>query len=213
MRRRELLAAGSTLLAATSGCIGVLTGSEPLEREATSARVGKATLEETGYELADSYSDTIEQEVTVRGQTREVHAVNQFTEYHRAVELATLGSGEYAVFALVATPAFEIAGQVMSPVERWSNRRVAAELQQQYEDLEVGEEVDSTTVPTLSAEMSVSTFEGTATVLGNEGVDVYLNVGKVRHEEDFVFAVGIHPQSLSGERETVLELVRNLEHG
>lgn len=213
MRRRALLTAVPAAVAATSGCIGVLTGNEALQREATPASVASSTLSETGYELESSGSDELQREVTVAGQTREVHAVNQIEQYQRSVDLGPLGEHPFGVFATIATPAFEIAGRTMSPVEEWTNRKVADRIQEQYSQLVVGDEVDANTVATLSTEMSTSKFDGTATVAGNEGVDVYLHVGKVEHREDFVLVVGLYPQRLSGEGETVRTLVGNLEHG
>lgn len=212
MRRRTLLGTAPALLAATSGCIGVLTGSEPLEREASTARVDDDTLAATDYELADSGSRRIEREVTVAGQTREVHAVNQLAQYERTVDLGPLGEQEFAVFAVLATPAFEIGGQVMSPVEEWSDRKLAMQIQDQYESLEVGETVGDRTVETLDTEMTLSKFEGTASIAGNTGVDVYLHVGKVQHDDDFVLAIGVYPQRLSGEGDTVATMVGGLTH-
>lgn len=204
------MAIGAT---ATSGCIGVLTGEEPLQREASAARVASATLEQTGYTLESTETREMEREVTVSGQTREVHAVNEIATYQRSVDLGPMGEHPFAVFGVIATPAFEIAGQVMSPVERWSNRKIANQIQEQYSDLEIGDEVDVRTVTTLGADVELATFEGTATVADNPGVDVYIHVGKVRHAEDFVLFVGVYPQRLDGEGETVRTLVRNLEHG
>lgn len=212
MRRRTLLGALSTVTVASAGCLGVLTGSEPLEREASTARVGDDVLASTDYELADSGSRRIEREVTVGGQTREVHAVNQLAEYNRTVDLGPLGEQKFAVFAVLATPAFEIGGQVMSPVEEWSDRKLARQIQSQYENLEVGEETGERTVSTLDTEMGLSKFEGTATIAGNEGVDIYLHVGKVQHDEDFVLPIAVYPQQLSGEGETVGTLVGGLTH-
>jgi hypothetical protein len=212
MRRRTLLGATSGALLATSGCLGVLTGSEALEEEAAEPRVDEAALEETGYELAETSTDTIEREVSAGEVTREVRAVNQLAEYRRSVDLAALGEEEYGVFAVVATPAFEIGDRTMSPVERWSNRKLAAEVQKQYSDLEVGAEAGQRSVAALQSKMDVSTFEGTATVAGNEGVEIFLHAGKVRHDEDFVLVVGVHPQRLPDESEHVDTLVRNLTH-
>lgn len=212
MRRRTLLAAAPGALAATSGCIDVLTGKEPLERAASPARVPSSTREETGYELADTRSEELNREVTAGGQTREVRAVNEIAEYQRTVDLGPLGEQEFAVFAVVATPAFEIGGQVMSPVEDWSNRKIAGTLQSQYSELEVGDEVDTAIVETLGEEIELSTFAGTATIEGGTTLDVYVHVGKVRHERDFVLPVAVHPQRLSGEAETVHTLVGSLTH-
>lgn len=212
MHRRTVLSSVPAALVATSGCLGVITGKEPLERTAEPASVSDAALRETGYEHAGSESQTIEREVTVGGETRQVHAINQIARYNRTVEVPTLGERELAVFAVVSTPAFEIGGQTMSPVEEWSNRKLAAQLQEQYSEIEVGEEVDVASVDTLSRTMSLSKFEGTATVAGNQGVDIYIHVGKVRHAEDFVIPAGVYPQQLSGEGAKVRTLVSGLAH-
>lgn len=212
MRRRAFLTAVPAAVAATSGCLGVLTGDEALERKASPARIASATVDDTGYELADSYSQELEREVTVSGQTRQVRAVNEFAEYHRSVDLGALGQQKYAVFAVVSTPAFEFGTETMSPVEDWSNRKIAEQIQQQYQNLEVGAEIDQRSVATLSTKMPLSTFEGTATFDGNNGIEVYLHVGKVNHGSDFVFVVGVHPRKLPDESETVRRLVGNLTH-
>lgn len=211
MRRRSLLAT-TAALAATSGCLDVLTGEEPLERAASPARVPESARSETGYELADASSEELDREVTVAGQTRQVRAVNELVEYHRTVDLGPLGERKLAVFATVATPAFEIAGQVMSPVEEWSNRKLALQVQNQYDGLEVGEATGSRTVETLDTTMELSQFAGAATVADGTSVDVNLHVGTVRHDADFVLPVGVYPQRLSGEAETIAELVGVLAH-
>lgn len=213
MRRRAFIGGLAGTAAATSGCLGAVTGEEAIEREATTARVASSTVAETGYEIADSRTQEIEEEVTVAGQTRTVRAVNQVSEYHRAVGLPGLGEQEYAVFSVVSTPAFEIAGRTMSPVAEWSNREIAERIQQQYEDLEVGSETGERSVATLSTELSLATFEGTATFDGDAGIELYLHVGKVQHESDFVIVVGVHPRKLPDESETVRRLVENLNHG
>lgn len=212
-RRRAVLGAVAGTVAATSGCLGVLTGEEALEREAAPALVRSGTVEDTGYELASSDSEELEREVTVAGETRTVRAVNRIAEYHRTVSVPGFGEQEFAVFAIISTPAFEIAGRTMSPVEEWSNRELATRIQEQYENLEVGAEVDQHTVGTLSTQLALSTFEGTASFDGQDGVEVYLHVGKVQHEDDFVIVVGLHPRLLPDEGETIRRLVRNLEHG
>lgn len=212
MHRRTVLTSIPAALATTAGCLGVLTGSEPLERSATPARVSDAALQETEYELAGAESQRLERSVTVAGQTREVHAVNEFARYTRTVSLPPLGEQELGVFAVVATPAFEIAGETMSPVEEWSNRKIATQLQEQYSNVEIGDEVDTASVDTLGTTMELSKFEGTATVAGEEGVDIYVHVGKVQHDEDFVIAIGVYPQKLSDEVGRIRTLVRGLEH-
>lgn len=212
MYRRTVLGVVPTVLAASSGCLGVLTGSEPLERTAGPARVPDATLSETDYELAGTERRTIEREVAVGDRTREVHATNEIARYNRTVAVPTLGERDLGVFAVVSTPAFEIAGQTMSPVEEWSNRKLATQLQEQYSAVQIGDEVDAASVDTLESTMRLSKFEGSATVAGNRDVDIYVHVGKVRHADDFVVAAGVYPRQLSGEETRIRTLVESLTH-
>lgn len=211
MKRREALAGAFGLTVATSGCIGVLTGSEALTREASPASVGQSTLSATDYELKNSESQRIERTVEVAGQTRDVVAVNKVDQYHKALSLPVLGDVEAAVFAAVSTPAFDIAGQTMSPVKRMSNKELAKLMQQQYSDFSIGSKVGDDTVTTLGKSMTVSKFEAKASLQG-EAMDVYLHVGKVKHGSDFVIVVGVYPQQFEEEQENVVSLIGGLEH-
>ena len=211
MRRREVLATGIALTVASSGCLGILTGSEALTREASPATVAQATLSETDYELKDSSEQRIERTVTVAGQERDVVAVNQVEQYHKALSVPVLGEVEAGVFAAVSTPAFDIAGQTMSPVKRMSNEELAKLMQQQYSDFSIGSKVGEQSVSTLGKSVPVGKFEAQASLQG-ESVDVYLHVGKVKHGSDFVIVVGVYPRQFDGEEENIVALIRGLEH-
>lgn len=202
----------TALAAGASGCLGFLTGEEAYEQEASPARVAEATLDDTGYDLVETGEEPIEREFEVADRTREVTAVNRVAQYHRGIELPTFGTVEAAVFAVVATPAFEIAGQTLNPVGDMDNEELAEMLQDEYDELEVGAEVDAASVATLGDTMSLSQFEGTATFQG-EDVDVSIHVGSVRSGDDFVLVVAVHPESFPGEADTVGDLVRGLTHG
>lgn len=84
--RRRLLTAGTVGLAAISGCMGSLAGQEPLSQTAEPAAIEQGVLEETGYELAESDTQTVIEEVEVDGETRQIEAINQVVVYERAID-------------------------------------------------------------------------------------------------------------------------------
>ena len=60
-------------LASTSGCLGFLTGSEPLEESARPARVQSNVSESTGYELQGIEEQTLEETFEIDGHTYRQH--------------------------------------------------------------------------------------------------------------------------------------------
>lgn len=211
MRRRTVLSTFSSGVAAgVTGCVGFLAGNEALEREAAPAHVDDATPADTGYTLDGTAELETEETYEVAGQSRTMRAVNYLAEYHRVVDLAVLEAAEAAV---MSTPAFEIAGEAHNPVADTNNRQLAHRIQDQYDDVEVGAEVDSRTVSTMGESMSPSSFDGEATFLAQgESLDVSLHVGSVRDDEAFVIVVAIRPRQLPGEAEHVRALVGGLVH-
>lgn len=199
------------VLVGSAGCLGFITGSEPLEGEASQATVEDDTLATSGYELKDERSQELERTVEFAGQERKVRVVNQITEYHRGVDLGPVGTVDGAVFAILTTPAFEVVGQTINPVGSMSSRDIAERAQDQYSGINVGTFVENETVETLDDEMTLSKFEAEASIEG-ESVPVYLHVGKVKHGEDFVIVLAIYPRQVDGEEERVFEMVRNLDH-
>lgn len=197
-------------LLVTSGCLGVVTGSEPLTGEADRAVVAEGTVADSGYELAAEETQTLEREFTVAGQTRQVEATNKLTRYERSYDVPFAGTVRAGVFAVVTTPAFSVAGQALNPVGRLSNDELVERVGSSYEGLAVGEAVDERSVSTLGSTMELTKYDGTATI-GGADVDVYVHVGSVRSGEDFVVVAAVYPQ-LVDDKETVLRFVRNLQH-
>jgi hypothetical protein len=211
MQRREFVGvAAAGAAAATAGCLGALTGSEAVEREASQAKVASATVNETDYELKDTYQKTVTRTFDTPVGEREAKAINEIAEYHRTVQLGT-ETIEAAVFAALATPAFEFGDETFNPVDDMSNKEIAKMVQGQYEGLSVGSKVDERDVSTLSGSLTLSKFQGSGTVEGND-VPVYIHVGKIKHQKDFVVPLAVYPQQFAGEADTVVTLVENLTH-
>lgn len=79
-----------------------MTGSGPVEFEASTSAVSQAALDETGYDLAGVEEVVIEREFEAAGQTREVVVTNYQAEYEKRLDLGPLGEVKGAVFTFYA---------------------------------------------------------------------------------------------------------------
>jgi hypothetical protein len=207
---RTALALTVVLVAVTAGC-GFITGSESLSFSASPVTASDDAQSETGYEEQAVESSTVTRNFSAAGQTRQVEVTNQQARYERAVDLGPLGSQRAAVFVTFASPEVEVLTRTFNPVSDMSTREVLRQFESQYEGLSVGERVENRSVRSLGGQRTLQQFEGTATLGGGE-VDVFVHAAKFRHEGDYVVAVGIYPQRIDGESESVVALVEGLQH-
>jgi hypothetical protein len=201
------------LLVVSAGCVGVLTGNEPLTVEAGPVSVSSATLDDTGYEEVRSTTQEMTREVSAAGQTREVVVTNQVTEYARTIDIGPLGSGEFARFVVVSTPAVEVLGQTFNPVGEMSNREPAELAQAQYQGLENPETAGERRVSVLGTQATVSRFTADATLQGTgQSVELTLHVTRIRDGGDFIVVIAAHPTLLPGEAERVDTMLGGVQH-
>ena len=215
-RRTVLRAAGGALalggLAGTSGCLGVITGAEPIELSASVATVPEAALSSTGFEEYRVRPLETRRAFSAAGETREVVVVNRLAEYDDAVEV--FGQRlRAAVFAALATPAVEVAGETFNPVGDLSTRELAERLLTRYEGVGNLQSAGSETVRVLGTDTTAGLFTAEATVAGGVTTDVTLHVSEaVRAGADFVVAVGSYPSVLTGREDDVRTLMGSLVH-
>lgn len=209
--RRTVIGGIAAGLAATGGCLGVITGREPLTFAADPARVSERTLEETGYELVRQRSPTVTREFTVGGRTRSVEVTNQLALYEKAVDIGPAGSQKAGLFGLFTTPQIEMGGRAFNPIKELSMRDLLERFESRYEGVGVGQKVGSASVSTLGTSVTVEKYAGTATIQGME-IDIYLHVTRFKHDEDFVVAIGGYPQRVSDEGGTIHSLIANITH-
>mgnify|MGYP000209318082 FL=1 len=212
--RAAAAAVALAVLTTTAGC-GFILGSEALAFAATPATVSDAALDDAGYERTDVRAQQVNRTFEAAGQSREVQVTNQLATYEKGVDLSAVGLGRQraAVFVAFSTPQVEIAGQTFNPIAEMSNRELLAQFESSYSGLSVGERVDSRQVTMLGESTTIERYEGEAT-LGGSQVPVYVEVvARVAHDGDFVVALAVYPQALSGERENVVRLVEGVDHG
>ena len=201
------------VLVLTAGCLGVLTGSEPLELESNEVSVSAAAQGDAGYEEVRTETQTIEREFSAAGQTREAVVTNHVAEYARSVSVEPLGTGEFARFVVVSTPAVEVLGQTFNPVGAMTTRELVELVQDRYAGLEDVSPAGERTVTILGESATVSEFTGEAEIAAvGERVDVTIHVVRVRSGPDFIVAIGAHPTALPGEADRIDTMLRGVVH-
>ena len=211
-RPRTLASLVLVVLLATAGCVGVLTGSEPLTFEASTVSVADDVTQSAGYEEVRVEPNAISREFEVAGQTREVEVTNHVAEYARSVDLGPLGSGEFARFAVLSTPQVELAGRTFNPVGEMSNRELVERVQGQYEGLRNVRSAGERTQTVLGASRTVSTFTADAEVAAGQSVELLFHVSKFEHGADFVVVIAVHPAALDREADRVDTMLGGVQH-
>lgn len=210
MERRSAVAAAFAALVLCSGCLGVLTGSEPASFESSPAAVSGDALAETGYERAGNETRAVERTFTVLGQNRTAEVTSHVATYERRAAVGPFGERTVGWFAVVSTPAVELAGETYNPVAGDGGAELIRRFGGAYGRIENASAVGSRNVTALGTETTVRKYAAEAVVDGRR-VPVSLRVTTVRDGDDFVVAVGVSPRSVGGEAAT-LRLVRSLRH-
>lgn len=211
MHRRTFLAGSTLAFVPLTGCLGFITGSEPLEFEATRATVSDEALDDTGYTENSVEADTITRTVSAAGQERDVRVTNWIAEYGRTLELGPAGEQDLGIFALVATPQVNVLGRTFNPIGDMSNREILQQLRSEYEGLDVGSRVGSRDMSVLGENVTVDKFEGTASLEGIN-VDLFVHITTVEHGDDFVVPIAVYPQRLPGEEDNAFRLLDGIQH-
>lgn len=209
-RRTTLGVALFALLVATSGCVDLVMGNTPTF-ESDEANVSDDALEESGYQQSASTTENVTRDVSAAGQERTVRVTNHVTQYNRSMSLGPFGDQELGRFVVFTTPAVEMAGQTMSPVQDWDERRILEEVAGEYAELNDISHEENRTMTILGEERSVKVFSGTTTIQDND-VDVNIHVTKFRHGDDFVVGIGVHPQQLPEEQNRQDLLFEGIQH-
>ncbi|TYL37119.1 hypothetical protein CV102_19075 [Natronococcus pandeyae] len=217
MNRRQFVAT------AAAGCVGVSAGclngliDDVTTFSASPAVVDESAADEAGY----TYQGT---EETVRSETvagEDVEATNYITEYTRTIEtpLGVLGGDvDAGVFAVITTPQVSVADEDFNPVGDMTSEEIVELIQDQYDELEVGDSIDGRAVEALDGTtVSLDSYEGEAAFQGQQEVDVFLDIATPDHGGDHFVIVGVYPDDgnlpSDSERDRVDVIIRGLEHG
>jgi hypothetical protein len=198
------------LLLASAGCVGFLTGSEPLGFAANATEVDDATLEETDYRLAHSASPNSTQNVTVGGQTRQVVVSSELRRYNRTVALAEGIEGDFARVTVFTSPAATVAGTSVNPIGSLSDERLVRRFVGASSGLANVEFRSNRSVEFLGESRTVSEYAATRS-MGGVRTNATIHLATVEHDGDFVTVVAVHPEAVE-ERSRVDALLAGLRH-
>lgn len=216
MNRRQFVATAAV------GCVGVSAGclsgliDDATTFSASPAVVDESAADEAGYEYRGT-EETVRSE-TVAGE--EIEATNYISEYTRTIEtpLGALGGDvDAGVFAVITTPQVSVAGEDFNPVGDMTSEEIVQLIQDQYDELEIENDIGGRTVDTLDSTISLDSYEGEATFQGQQGVDVFLDIATPDYGGDHFVIVGVYPDDgdlpIESERDRVDVMIRGLEHG
>lgn len=208
-RRTFLAAAGATGVAATAGCLGFLSGSTTFE--AQKAFTAESVASEANYVRQEPRELTAEKTFSVADQQQTVTVINWATEYYKTIDAGPLSGQRAGVFAAVSTPQVDVLGESFNPLADATPRDIIERFQQQYSGMTVGDRIGQTTLTALGAEALVSTFEGSATIGGQQVDTNFVVSGSVANQSDHVVSLGVFPTQLD-ERANIEAMIENLEH-
>ena len=210
MNRNLLAGVLVAALVVTSGCTGVLSG--PVTFSASEATVSDAALEETGYQHNRTDKMEVSRTFTAAGQSKEVEVTNWISEYHQKAGLPGVGEKKVAVFATFASPKVEVLGKSFNPLSKYDNRQLAERFTTQLDSVNDVRKVDSRNRTMLGQSTEVTKFEASVQTTTGVEFDAYIHVTKVEHGDDFVVALAVYPQKLSGQSDKVSRLLDGVEH-
>lgn len=193
----------------SGGCLGAIAGDGTFE--AQPAVVDESVAENDGYRTNGTRTIAINKSVGVAGVSRTVSVENRITTYEKSLDFGPLGEAKLGTFAVISTPAVEIAGRELNPVGNYDNDQLIGLVKGRYGGLSGGNAVGSRQVTVLGERTEVTKYDAKATV-GGQKIDVYVHVTKLRHGDDYVLAIGVYPQLLDGEEDAILRMLRAIEH-
>ncbi|NHN42613.1 hypothetical protein G9C85_13380 [Halorubellus sp. JP-L1] len=196
------------VVVATSGCIGFVTGEEPLVYEANQVSVSDDAKQATGYEQQLREEVVVNQ--TVSGRDVSVH--NWYARYEKYDDIAEETTGVLTVFS---THRVDVFGHTTNPYANMSYSGLVANLTSErdtsFGSLEDATLVENETATVLGQDARVGVFT-TNTTFGGEQVQVRLYVTRVQHGDDIVVAIGGHPTKLPAGEQEVMAMLEGIEH-
>ena len=209
--RSSALGALLAMFVITSGCVGVLTGSEPFVATASEVGVNEAALSETDFQHENTQTAWLNRTVDVAGQEREVRIRNYVSIYQIDPSISMDGTVTFGLFSAFSTPQVSIAGQALNPVGQMSHKQLIERVAGESGEIRDVQQSGSRTTTILGSDAEVTKFSAVAVRQGQE-VPVFIEVTRVEDGEDYVIAVGVYPQEGDDVEPQVETLFSGLEH-
>ena len=209
--RSGVLGALLCVFVLTSGCVGVLTGSEPFVATASEVGVSQAALADTDFQHQDTRTAWLNRTVEVGGQEREVRIRNYVSVYQIPPSMGMDGSVTFGLFSTFSTPQVSIAGQALNPIGGMSHQQLVGQVAGQSGDIRDVEQQGTLTRSVLGSETEVTKFSATVVRQGQE-VPVFIEVTRLQDGEDYVVAIGVYPRDSEDVPPQVETLFGGIEH-
>lgn len=210
--RASALAGLLAVLVLTTGCLGLVTGSEPAVFTAAEVGVSDAALSETEFQHGDTRTEWLNRTVSAAGQEREVRVQNHVSAYRRPAQVDVDEGLTFGYFVVAATPQASIAGQALNPIGQMSPREMVDQLASGQNDVSDVQREDERTLTVLGSDAEVVRFSGTVERQGRE-IPVYVEVTRVQDGDDFIVGIGAYPQeSADAVRPGVTTLFEGIDH-
>lgn len=193
------------ILVLTAGCSSLLGGDGPISFSAEKAEVPDATLSDEGYEEEQSRSVELNRTVTLQDEERRLEITNQLEVYQQ-----TVLDQAVAFVVVFSTPKAEVLNQPLNPLGTMDEETLLKRIASERNEVSDLEKTGSFDITILDSDATVSTYDATAQVNGEE-TDVTLHITRVDHEDDFIIAVGGYPDGYDGEEE-ISRLMASIEH-
>lgn len=214
---RGLIAVGLALLLVTAGCAELITGSGPISFTADEASISDAALAETGYEESNVQKMEFNETVEFDNNSRQIHVVSHMAAYTTQKEVGDNGNASVqgGSVMVLSTPQGKFAGAALNPMANLGTRDLIQRVLQQAEsrsgaDVSELEEVGTEEVEILGEDREVVIYETTGEQDGEE-VTMHLYVAKIKHGDDVLLVVGMHPEQID-EKSNILTLMQGVEH-
>lgn len=178
--------------------------------DGTPAMPDDETLGETGYELNDSSTVTVERQVS---QTKTISVNNPQRVYRKyiTVQNRTITGG---VFATASTPKVTVAGSSRNPIAQESHREI---LDRFRSNLNAGgddvtfENTTTHDAVLVGSRTTITEFRANISV-GGEKRNFAIYVTKAQANSDIVVAIGGHPTAFADERPAIMRLIYAVKH-
>lgn len=213
--QRSICIVAFVVLLVLAGCGGSGGGREP---EPFTATASKATVNQDAVAAAGyDHQRTEPGHYNTSGQLAVSGDVQMNLQYNinattwRAVYRHS-GTTPPSVFAVYSVPEVDPdkVSATINPLRGRSSVELVSLAQSRYVDMGDLRHVGNTTVMMLGTETTVSTYAATASV-ADDTVDVSLHMAMVKHDGDYVIAVGVHPREANA-RQTIISLIEAIEH-
>ncbi|MDY6818465.1 MAG: DUF6517 family protein [Halobacteriales archaeon] len=202
------LAIGVAVLLGTAGCLGFVTGSEPLKFTATAATVSDSALQGTGFEEQSVQPVTLNRTIELQGEERELIIENHIASYRK-----TAAGNAIGMMVVVATPKAEVLGQGLNPIGRMDRQALLERMFSFAGVSNTGDitEVETTQQTVLGEQRDVSVFETTREQAGQQ-ITVRIRMVRISHNDDYVIALGMYPKRMTNEKQNIQQLFGGITH-